>query len=112
MSRVRHYTRSLASGYAAFAANTVFSLVSVPLALHYLSKAEFGLWALTTQIAGSPIELKRTEQELRGRWVRLGFHVRQSLSELRPPCNPPRINHFRAEVNSSRTPGTRGPFSG
>ena len=52
MSRVRHYTRSLASGYAAFAANTVFSLVSVPLALHYLSKAEFGLWALTTQIAG------------------------------------------------------------
>lgn len=52
MSRVRHYTRSLASGYAAFAANIVFSLVSVPLALHYLSKAEFGLWALTTQIAG------------------------------------------------------------
>ena len=52
MSRVRHYTRSVASGYASFAANVAYSLASVPLALHYLSKAEFGLWALTTQIAG------------------------------------------------------------
>ncbi len=52
MSRVRHYTRSVASGYASFGANVAYSLLSVPLALHYLSKAEFGLWALTTQIAG------------------------------------------------------------
>ena len=31
--------------------NVVSTLLSVPLALHYLSKAEFGLWALTSQLA-------------------------------------------------------------
>jgi len=30
----------------------VYTLASVPLALHYLSKAEFGLWALTSQLGG------------------------------------------------------------
>jgi O-antigen/teichoic acid export membrane protein len=33
-------------------ANVLFTLASVPLALHFLSKEEFGLWALTSQIAG------------------------------------------------------------
>ena len=28
----------------------VYSLLSVPIALHYLSRAEFGLWALVTQL--------------------------------------------------------------
>ncbi len=33
-------------------ANIIFTLASVPLALRYLNKAEFGLWALITQLAG------------------------------------------------------------
>ncbi|MFA6175287.1 MAG: oligosaccharide flippase family protein [Phycisphaerae bacterium] len=33
-------------------ANILFTFASVPLALHYLSKSEFGLWALTAQLAG------------------------------------------------------------
>lgn len=52
MSRFRHAARSLASGYAAIAANVLFTLASYPLALHYLSKDEFGLWAVVMQIAG------------------------------------------------------------
>ena len=52
MSRLKRYAFSLASGYAALAVNIVFTLASVPLALNYLSKAEFGLWALCTQLAG------------------------------------------------------------
>lgn len=51
MSRLRNTARSLASGYAAIAVNVVYTLGSVPLALHYLSKAEFGLWATVTQVA-------------------------------------------------------------
>jgi O-antigen/teichoic acid export membrane protein len=51
MSRLKNFTRSLVSGYAQIAVNVIYTLASVPLALHYLSKAEFGLWALTLQIA-------------------------------------------------------------
>ncbi|HSU56756.1 MAG TPA: hypothetical protein VLT36_22045 [Candidatus Dormibacteraeota bacterium] len=50
MSRVHNAARSLASGYAAMVANVFYTLASVPLALHYLSKEEFGLWALVAQI--------------------------------------------------------------
>jgi O-antigen/teichoic acid export membrane protein len=52
MSRLNFYARALASGYLLLAANVAYTLGSVPLALHYLSKEEFGLWALTTQLAG------------------------------------------------------------
>jgi O-antigen/teichoic acid export membrane protein len=50
MSRVRNTIRSLISGYATLGANVLYTLLSVPLALHYLSKDEFGLWALVMQI--------------------------------------------------------------
>ncbi len=40
------------SSYALLGVNILYTLGAVPLALHYLSKAEFGLWALTLQIAG------------------------------------------------------------
>jgi len=61
MSRLKNFTRSLLSGYAALAANIVYTLASVPLALHYLNKEpfgkeEFGLWALVSQL-GSYITL-------------------------------------------------------
>src|SRR3954468_19506907 len=51
MSRFRNTARSLSSGYLAMASNIVYTLASVPLALHYLSKDEFGLWALAAQVA-------------------------------------------------------------
>ena len=52
ISRMRRFLRTLASSYLSLAAASVYTLVSVPLALHYLSRAEFGLWALMAQIAG------------------------------------------------------------
>jgi O-antigen/teichoic acid export membrane protein len=51
MSRIKRFTHSLISGYALLGGNIVFSLASVPLALHYLTDKEFGLWALITQLA-------------------------------------------------------------
>ena len=52
MSRLKNFTSSLMSSYALLGVNILYTLGAVPLALHYLSKAEFGLWALTLQIAG------------------------------------------------------------
>ncbi len=40
------------SGYGSIATNVVCTMFSVPLALHYLDKGHFGLWALATQISG------------------------------------------------------------
>jgi O-antigen/teichoic acid export membrane protein len=42
----------LFTGYAALILNIAYTVISVPMALHYLSKAEFGLWALALQISG------------------------------------------------------------
>ncbi|HEY5233211.1 MAG TPA: oligosaccharide flippase family protein [Verrucomicrobiae bacterium] len=52
MSRLKKFTRSLLSGYLALGANIFYSLASIPLALHYLGAAEFGLWALVSQLGG------------------------------------------------------------
>jgi len=52
MSRFKRFAHSLLSGYLLLGVNVLFTLASVPLALHYLGKDEFGLWATTTQIAG------------------------------------------------------------
>jgi len=51
MSRSKRYFNSLLSGYVLLGVNVLFTLASVPLALHFLGKEEFGLWALTSQIA-------------------------------------------------------------
>jgi O-antigen/teichoic acid export membrane protein len=52
VSRFSRFAQSLISGYVLLGANVFYTLGSVPLALSYLDKAEFGLWALTTSIAG------------------------------------------------------------
>ena len=39
------------SGYTLVGANIVYTLLSIPLALHYLSMKEFGLWASIMQMA-------------------------------------------------------------
>jgi O-antigen/teichoic acid export membrane protein len=51
MSRLRRYTKSLFSTYLTLGVNGLYTLASIPLALKYLGKDEFGLWMLTTQIA-------------------------------------------------------------
>lgn len=50
MSRFKRFANSLLSGYALILANILYTLASVPLALHFLSQEEFGLWALVTQV--------------------------------------------------------------
>jgi len=50
MSRLRRAVHGVASGYVLLAATAVYSLASVPLALHYLSKERFALWALMSSI--------------------------------------------------------------
>ena len=52
MSRLRHAIHGVASGYVMLAATAVFGLASVPVALHYLSKEQFGLWALMMSLVG------------------------------------------------------------
>src|ERR1700730_2166324 len=51
-SRLRRFVHAVASGYAQLAANVFYVLASVPLALHFLQKREFGLWALAMQLSG------------------------------------------------------------
>ncbi len=50
MSRLRLLAQNISSGYAAIAANAIFTLVSIRLALHYLSLSEYGLLALVTTV--------------------------------------------------------------
>src|SRR5207245_1229990 len=52
VSRFKRFTHSLVSGYVLLGANILYTFASVPLALHYLSKQEIGLWGVVTQIAG------------------------------------------------------------
>ncbi len=50
MSRKRRFIFALGSGYVALVANVVYVAAAIPLALHYLTKEEFGLWAVILQI--------------------------------------------------------------
>jgi O-antigen/teichoic acid export membrane protein len=50
MSRFKNFSRNLSASYLQLFVNVAYSLVSVPLILHWLSQAEFGLWAVLTQI--------------------------------------------------------------
>ena len=52
MSRFKRFTHSLLSGYMQLAVNSLFTLVTVRLALHYLSDDDYGLWMPATVIAG------------------------------------------------------------
>ncbi len=52
MSRSKNFFSGLVFGYGTIGANIAYTLASVPLALHYLGKEEFGLWALAQQVAG------------------------------------------------------------
>jgi O-antigen/teichoic acid export membrane protein len=51
MSRFIRFTHSLFSGYLQLGVNSLFTLVTVRLALHYLNDDQYGLWMPTTVIA-------------------------------------------------------------
>ena len=51
-SRTHNFIRGLGAGYLATAINIAYTAASIPLALHYLGKEQFGLWALAQQIMG------------------------------------------------------------
>jgi O-antigen/teichoic acid export membrane protein len=50
MSRLKNFSRNIATSYLQLGVNAIYSLVSIPLILHWLPKAEFGLWAVLTQM--------------------------------------------------------------
>jgi O-antigen/teichoic acid export membrane protein len=52
MSRKKRFIHGIVSSYALIGLNVIYTLGTVPLALHYLNPQEFGLWALVTQISG------------------------------------------------------------
>ena len=52
MSRFRQVFHGAASGYMVQVATALYSMVTVPLALHYLSAEKFALWALMSSIGG------------------------------------------------------------
>lgn len=52
MARFKRFIHSVASGYVVLGAASLYSLASVPLALHYLSEDKFALWALMATITG------------------------------------------------------------
>ena len=51
MNKRKLFTRGILFGYGAIAAQMVYSFASIPLALAYLSKSEFGMWSLINTIA-------------------------------------------------------------
>ena len=52
MSKKRLLVRGVVMGYGATAAQVFYSFASVPLALSYLSAAEFGMWSLIAMLGG------------------------------------------------------------
>ena len=51
LTRTDKFLRGLATGYLTLGANILYTAASVPLALAYLSREEFGAWALAQQVA-------------------------------------------------------------
>lgn len=58
MTRSNRFITGLISSYAVIVVNILYTVASVPLALHYLDKEEFGLWALVMQLSGYLILLE------------------------------------------------------
>jgi O-antigen/teichoic acid export membrane protein len=50
MSRLKNFSRNLTTSYLQLGVNVIYSLVSVPLILHWLPKAEFGMWMVLVQL--------------------------------------------------------------
>ena len=50
MSRLKNFSRNVTTSYAQMGVGVVCGLVSLPLVLNWLSKAEFGLWGTLVQL--------------------------------------------------------------
>jgi O-antigen/teichoic acid export membrane protein len=50
MSRLKNFSRNLATSYLQLGVNVIYSLASVPLILYWLPESEFGLWAVLVQL--------------------------------------------------------------
>ena len=51
MSRLHRILHGVASGYLLLAVTALYSLGSIPVALHYLDKSHFGLWVVMGTLA-------------------------------------------------------------
>jgi O-antigen/teichoic acid export membrane protein len=51
MQRANRYLKSLGSNYLLLVVNAVYTLATVPIALHYLNKEQFGVWIVVAQIS-------------------------------------------------------------
>jgi len=52
VTRSKRFASGVITAYGAILVNVFYTLLSVRLALHYLGKEQFGLWALALQISG------------------------------------------------------------
>ena len=52
MTRANRYLRSLGSNYILLLVNTAYTFITMPLALRCLGAGEFGVWVVTSSIAG------------------------------------------------------------
>ena len=52
MSRFKNFTYNLGAGYIQLVFNAIYTLISIPLILHFLPKEQFGLWATIIQLMG------------------------------------------------------------
>jgi O-antigen/teichoic acid export membrane protein len=51
MARAKHFLKGLGTSYLLLLANTLWTLVSLPVALHYLERAEYTIWLIVAQVA-------------------------------------------------------------
>jgi hypothetical protein len=52
MSRLKKFSASLWTGQVLLGVNVLYTMLSIPLALHYLARAEFGVWMVVVQLTG------------------------------------------------------------
>jgi O-antigen/teichoic acid export membrane protein len=57
-TRSRRFASGVVTSYGAILVNIFYTLLSVRLALHYLGKEQFGLWALALQVSGYMVLLE------------------------------------------------------
>ncbi|MFZ4388410.1 MAG: hypothetical protein ACOYOI_09690 [Chthoniobacterales bacterium] len=51
-TRSKRFASGVVTSYGAILVNVFYTLLSIRLALHYLGKEQFGLWALALQVSG------------------------------------------------------------
>ncbi len=52
MARAKNFLKGLSASYLLILVNMLWTLVSLPVALHYLERAEYTIWLVVAQVAG------------------------------------------------------------